>query len=77
MNKDEIDKYIDSFYDEAIYCGTKLSVNHIIDDLAKGMSFDEILNQHKQLSKMRLQATFAYIKIVMRNSERNKVFSLI
>jgi uncharacterized protein (DUF433 family) len=76
MKKDEIDNYIDSFYDEAIYCGTNISVKHIIDDLAKGMSFDEILNQHKTLTRKHLQATFAYIKIVMRNSERNKVFSL-
>lgn len=47
---------------EPIFRGTKITVKHIIDDLAKGMSVEEILAEHKELNQNHIQACFVYMK---------------
>ena len=77
MNEQEMEQYIElnPFRgNEPIFRGTKITVNHIINDLANGMNFNEILKQHSQLSHKHLQAVFVYCKIAVKENETRRVF---
>jgi uncharacterized protein (DUF433 family) len=80
LSKINISNYIDlNPYrgGEPIYLHTKIRVSHIIDDLAKGMSFEEILKEHKELTYEHLQATFIYLQQILKDHNVWKVMALI
>lgn len=45
--------------------GTRISIEHIIKLLASGWSEQEILDNYPRLTKLSLQAVFAYIQDIM------------
>ena len=60
---------------EPIFRGTTIRVKHIVDDLAKGMSIDEILSEHKPLNKDHIQACFVYIKHALEEAEDLRIYA--
>jgi uncharacterized protein (DUF433 family) len=72
MNEEEINQYIDVTplrgY-KPVFRGTNITVEHIIDDLAKGLAVEEILKEHKALTPKHIQAVFVYVQTVMREWE--------
>lgn len=68
MTEEQLHIYIE-FYPlkgrEPVFRNTNIRVLHIIDDFAKGMTFEEVLAEHKELTKEHIQACFVYIKSKM------------
>jgi len=60
---------------EPIFRNTKITVKHIIDDFAKGMSAEEILSEHKELSKNHLHACFVYMKNQLEEFEQLRLYA--
>jgi uncharacterized protein (DUF433 family) len=56
-----------------IFRGTDLTVEHIIEDFAKGMTAEEILKEHKSLTEKHIQAVFVYVQALIRDFERLRV----
>jgi uncharacterized protein (DUF433 family) len=48
--------------------GTRLSVEHIINLLASGWTEEQILENYPRLNKQSLQAVFAYIQEIIKDS---------
>jgi len=72
MNEQEIHQYIEMTPfrgQKPVFRGTNITVEHIIEDLAKGMSAEEILKEHKSLTPKHLQALFIYVQAKMRELE--------
>lgn len=59
---------------EPVFRGTKITVRHIIDDFAKGMNFDDVLNEHPELTTKHLQAAFVYCRLALKEVELRRVF---
>ena len=54
---------------EPIFRETNVTVSHIVDDFAKGMTFDEVLKEHPQLTTKHLQATFAFCRTAIKEAD--------
>lgn len=72
MNEQEIYQHIEMNPlrgREPVFRGTNITIKHIIDDLAKGKSVEEILAEHQELSKNHLRAAFVYMKNTLEEIE--------
>jgi uncharacterized protein (DUF433 family) len=54
---------------EPVFRGTKIRVSHLLGGLADGMNFEQILNEHKQLTQRHLQAAFAIAEAAFREAD--------
>lgn len=76
MTEQEIHQYIEMTPfrgQKPVFRGTNIKVEHVIDDLAKGMSTEEILQEHDALTPKHVQAVFVYIQTVIRDFEKLRV----
>lgn len=48
-----------------VFKGTRIAVEHIVGLLAQGWSEEQILENYPRLSKLSIQAVFAYLKACM------------
>lgn len=62
---------------EPVFRGTTIRVIHIIDDLAKGMTFEEILKEHPKLNQKHLQAAFVYTQTVFKELETGRLMGVL
>ena len=63
LSLDEVYQYIEvspTKGRESVFWGTRIRPEHIIDDFAKGMTPDEILKEHPQLTLKHLEAAIVY-----------------
>jgi uncharacterized protein (DUF433 family) len=80
MNEQETYQYIEMTPfrgREPVFRGTNIRVSDIIDDLAKGMTTEEILKVHGELTPKHLQATFVYAQTAIRDLERLRLLYAI
>lgn len=72
MNEQEIYQYIEMTPfrgRKPVFRGTNITVEHIIDDLAKGLTVENILKEHEALTTKHIQAVFVYVQAQMRELE--------
>ncbi|HEX8249714.1 MAG TPA: DUF433 domain-containing protein [Pyrinomonadaceae bacterium] len=72
MNEQEIYQYIEMTPfrgRKPVFRGTNITVEHVIDDLAKGLTVEEILKEHEALTAKHIQAVFVYVQAQMREWE--------
>lgn len=72
MNEQEIYQYIEMTPfrgRKPVFRGTNITVEHIIDDLAKGLTVENILKEHEALTPKHIQAVFVYVQAQMRELE--------
>ena len=62
---------------EPVIRGTNIRVVHIIDDFAKGMTFEEVLKEHHQLTQKHLQDVFIYTQTVFKELETARLIGLL
>ena len=60
MTSDRISKSADVMLGKPVIAGTRITVEHILEELAAGMTFDELLEAHPRLTREDLQAAVAY-----------------
>ena len=63
MTPDDVYRYIEVNPEKgrkSVFWGTGITPEHIIDDCAKGMTPDEILSEHPQLTIAHLEAAVVY-----------------
>lgn len=80
MTEQEIHQYIEMTPfrgRKPVFRGAKITVEHIIDDLAKGMTVEEILKEHTSLTPKHMQAVFVYVQSVIRDFERLRLAYLL
>ena len=52
-----------------VVAGTRITVEHILDELGAGRSFDDLLAAHPRLTRQSILAALAYAARVLRNGE--------
>ena len=52
-----------------VVAGTRVTVEHILDELGAGRSFDDLLAAHQHLTRQSILAALAYAARVLRNGE--------
>jgi len=73
MTVDEVYRYIDVTpfgRRPAVFWGTNITPEHVVDDFAKGMGTDAILKAHPQLSADHIEAAFTYVREFPSDPER-------
>jgi uncharacterized protein (DUF433 family) len=63
MTIDEIYEYIEVTPfngGDPVFWGTRITPEHILKDLSKGMSTEEVLKEHPQLTAKHIEAAFVY-----------------
>lgn len=50
-----------------VIAGTRLTIEHILDELAGGRTFDELLEAHPRLTQAAIFAALAYAADALRN----------
>lgn len=73
MTVDEVYQYIEVNTDRGrptCFWGTKITPEHIIDDIEKGMTLDQILTEHPALTEKHLEAAVVYAREFPSDSQR-------
>ena len=52
-----------------VVAGTRVTVEHILEELGAGRSFDDLMAAHPHLTRASIQAALAYAARVLRNGE--------
>jgi uncharacterized protein (DUF433 family) len=52
-----------------VVAGTRVTVEHILEELGRGRSFDDLLASHPRLSLQSIQAALAYAAHILRNGD--------
>lgn len=60
MTSDRITMSADVMLGKPVIRGTRITVEHVLEELAAGMTFDELLEAHPRLTREDLQAAVAY-----------------
>ena len=68
MSVDRITKSADVMLGKPVISGTRITVEHILEERAAGMTFDEMLEAHPRLTREDLQASVAYAIEAVRQS---------
>lgn len=72
MTEQEIYQYIEMTPfrgRKPVFKSTKITVEHIVDDLANGMSVEEILAEHKDLTPKHIQAAFVFCRTAIKEAD--------
>ena len=60
----------------SVFWGTNITPEHIWEDLGKGLTFDQILSHHPQLTSDHLEAALLYREVFPTDEERLAVIAL-
>ena len=63
--QDYIEERPDVMNGKPVFKGTRVTVEHILQELATGMAEDELLRGHPRLSRDHLRAAWAYAAAVI------------
>ena len=54
---------------KAVVAGTRVTVEHILEELAAGRSIDDLLTTHPRLTRRAIQAALAYAAHILHEQE--------
>lgn len=63
--KDYIEERADVMDGKPVFKGTRVTVEHVLQELAAGMAEDELLRGHPRLTRDHLRAAWAYAAAVI------------
>jgi uncharacterized protein (DUF433 family) len=63
--QDYIEERPDVMNGKPVFTGTRVTVEHVLQELANGMAEDELLRGHPRLSRDHLRAAWAYAAAVI------------
>ena len=63
--QDYIEERPDVMHGKPVFKGTRVTVEHTLQELANGMAEDELLRGHPRLSRDHLRAAWAYAAAVI------------
>lgn len=63
--QDYIEQRPDVMGGKPVFKGTRITVQHVLDELANGMAEDELLRGHPRLTRDHLRAAWAYSSAVI------------
>ena len=63
--RDYIEERADIMNGKPVFKGTRVTVEHVLQELANGMAEDELLRGHPRLSRDHLRAAWAYAAAVI------------
>lgn len=69
MNRDQITTDPDVMMGKPVVAGTRITVEHILEELGSGRSIEDFLEAHPHLTLGSIHAALAYAARVLRNEE--------
>ena len=63
--KDYIEERPDVMLGKAVFRGTRITVEHVLTELGRGMSEDDLLRGHPRLSREHIRAALLYAAAVL------------